>query len=153
MRTNLSDDEFIELWNVHKSATRLAIAIGITERKVHARRRAIESRHNILLLADDKRVNPLNKPPQNHSARYSLGIENGTVIVFSDARVVLGGLSAVASGALNAFADGERVFLGSAAGVFAKFADIPSGKWAVPVGFRKDASTLFVHLMPAAQKA
>jgi len=71
----------------------------------------------------------------------------------SDARVVLGGLSAVASGALNAFADGERVFLGSAAGVFAKFADIPSGKWAVPVGFRKDASTLFVHLMPAAQKA
>jgi hypothetical protein len=85
MRTNLSDDEFIELWNVHKSATRLAIAIGITERKVHARRRAIESRHNILLLADDKRVNPLNKPPQNHSARYSLGIENGTVIVFSDA--------------------------------------------------------------------
>jgi len=71
----------------------------------------------------------------------------------SDARVVLGGLSAVASGALNAFADGERVFLGSAAGVYAKFADIPSGKWAVPVGFRKDASTLFVHLMPAAQKA
>ncbi len=71
----------------------------------------------------------------------------------SAARVVFAGLSNVASGALNAFSDGERVYLGSAAGVFAKFADIPSGKWAVPVGFRKDASTLFVHLMPAAQKA
>lgn len=70
-----------------------------------------------------------------------------------DARVVMSGLSAVAAGALNGFTDGERVFLGSAAGVYVKFADIPSGKWAVPVGYRKDASTLFVHLMPAAQKA
>jgi len=70
----------------------------------------------------------------------------------SDARVVMAGLSAVASGALNAFSENEKVFLGSAAGVFAKYADIPSGKWAVPVGFKK-GSKLFVHMMPAAQKA
>ncbi len=70
----------------------------------------------------------------------------------SDARVVIAGLCNVASGALDAFADDERVFLGSAAGVFCKFADIPSGKWAVPVGF-KHGSKLKVHMMPAALKA
>ena len=70
----------------------------------------------------------------------------------SNARVVMAGLSAVASGALNAFADDERVYLGSAAGVFAKYADVPSGKWAVPVGF-KHGSKLKVHMLPAALKA
>ena len=70
----------------------------------------------------------------------------------SDARVVMAGLSNVASGALDAFSADERVFLGSAAGVFAKYADIPSGKWAVPVGFKR-GSKLQVHLMPAALKA
>jgi hypothetical protein len=70
----------------------------------------------------------------------------------SDARVVFSGLSNVASGALSSFSDGERVFLGSAAGVFSKYADIPSGKWAVPVGY-KQGDKLFVHREPAAQKA
>jgi len=70
----------------------------------------------------------------------------------SDARVVMAGLSAVAAGALSSFSEDERVFLGSAAGVFAKYADIPSGKWAVPVGFKRGAK-LQVHLMPAALKA
>ena len=70
----------------------------------------------------------------------------------SDARVVFSGLSNAASGALSSFSDGERVFLGSAAGVFSKYADIPSGKWAVPVGY-KQGDKLFVHREPAAQKA
>lgn len=69
-----------------------------------------------------------------------------------NARVVFSGLSNVASGALSSFADGERVFLGSAAGVFSNYANIPSGKWAVPVGY-KHGDKLFVHREPAAQKA
>lgn len=69
-----------------------------------------------------------------------------------DARIVMAGLSNVAAGALSSFSEDERVFLGSAAGVFAKYADIPSGKWAVPVGFKR-GSKLQVHLMPAALKA
>lgn len=85
MPTILTDEEFIELWKVHKSASKIARVSGISERKVHSRRRSIESSHGILLMADDKRVNPLNLKGHEHSARYSLGIENGTVIVFSDA--------------------------------------------------------------------
>lgn len=70
-----------------------------------------------------------------------------------DAKVVTEGLCSVASGALNAFSADETVYLGSAAGVFSKYADIPSGKWAVPVGFCVDGSTINVHRMPAALKA
>lgn len=71
----------------------------------------------------------------------------------SDAKVVTQGVCSVASGALNAFSADEVVYLGSAAGVFAKYADIPSGKWAVPVGFCVNGSTIHVHRMPAALKA
>ena len=71
----------------------------------------------------------------------------------SDARVVTSGVCSVASGALNAFSADEVVYLGSAAGVFSKYSDIPSGKWAVPVGFCVDGSTVHVHRMPAALKA
>lgn len=70
----------------------------------------------------------------------------------SDARVVYSGLSAVASGALSAFADDDRVYLGSAAGVFSNYADVPSGKWAVPVGFKR-GSEIQVQILPATQKA
>lgn len=71
----------------------------------------------------------------------------------SDAKVVTQGLCATASGALSAFSADEIVYLGSAAGVFSKYADVPSGSWAVPVGFCVDGSTINVHRMPAALKA
>ena len=70
-----------------------------------------------------------------------------------NARVVTSGKCAVASGALSSFVADEIVYLGSAAGVFSKYADIPSGKWAVPVGFCIDGSNMTVHRMPAAMKA
>ena len=70
-----------------------------------------------------------------------------------DAKVVTAGLCSAASGALSSFSADEIVYLGSAAGVFSKYADIPSGKWAVPVGFCVDSNTINVHRMPAALKA
>lgn len=85
MPMTLTDNEFIELWNQHKSAAKVAKISGISERKVHTRRRAIEAKHNILLNANDPRVNRVRQPIDNQAARYPLGIENGTVIVFSDA--------------------------------------------------------------------
>ena len=70
-----------------------------------------------------------------------------------NAKVVTQGVCSTASGALSSFSADEVVYLGSAAGVFSKYADIPSGKWAVPVGFCVDGSTINVHRMPAALKA
>lgn len=83
-----------------------------------------------------------------NTARGCVDAKNG-----GDARVVTQGVCSVASGALAAFSADEVVYLGSAAGVFAKYSDIPSGKWAVPVGFCVDGSTVHVHRMPAALKA
>lgn len=85
MAVVITDEEFIELWEAHKSASKIARVTGINERKVHSRRRTIEEKYNIVLVTNDKRVNKLGKEPENHSARHHLGIENGTIIVFSDA--------------------------------------------------------------------
>ena len=85
MAAVLTDDEFIELWQTHKSASKIARLTGINERKVHSRRRTMEQKYNLVLVASDKRTNAFGKEAENHAARYHLGIENGTVIVFSDA--------------------------------------------------------------------
>jgi hypothetical protein len=42
----ISNEEFIELWNVHKSAAKIAKLTGISERNVHHRRRDIEAKHD-----------------------------------------------------------------------------------------------------------
>ena len=78
--SHLTDAEFIEMWNTHKSPSKVAKAMGIAERAVYRRRNDIQARHNV------------NLPTHKESFTYSpvrpkseLGIENGTVIVFSDA--------------------------------------------------------------------
>lgn len=85
MATLLTDEEFIELWETHKSASKIARLTGMNERKVHTRRRTIEAKYNRPLHAADARTNPLRQSGYEHSARHHLGIENGTVLVFSDA--------------------------------------------------------------------
>jgi hypothetical protein len=84
----VSDAEFIELWKTLASATKIAKLIDIDLSGVHQRRRAIEQRYKIQLVAEDKsrggRYSHL-QTAHNHAARHQLGIENGVVIVFSDA--------------------------------------------------------------------
>lgn len=79
-----SDEEFIELWNKYKSATKLAQMLTLDVRGVHKRRKTLEARYGIQLTANSpiasKRV-----LYAKHPGRIDLGIENGTVIVFSDA--------------------------------------------------------------------
>ena len=81
----VSDKEFIELWNAHKSAVKVAKVLGCTARAVSQRRRAIEQRYDQPLKAKDPRAHHWISTGHEHAARYSLGIENGVVIVFSDA--------------------------------------------------------------------
>lgn len=81
------DAEFIELWRTHKSATRVADALGMAPHMVHRRRRSIERRHQLKLEAADQRTEGYAhlQTAHQHPQRYDLGILNGTIICFSDA--------------------------------------------------------------------
>ena len=62
--------------------------------------------------------------------------------------IVVAGLggAALASDALNAFSVGDVVYLGGVSGEFAAFADVPSGKYAVPVGRKVAAKEIVVQI-------
>ncbi len=84
----VSDAEFIELWKTLRSASKISKTIGIDVSSVHQRRRRIEQTHKIQLVASDQSRSKNYAHLQTahiHAARHQLGIENGTVIVFSDA--------------------------------------------------------------------
>lgn len=83
----VSEEEFIELWNAHKSARKVAQVLGIATEAVYGRRRAIENRRGIKLEAGDVRAKHYEHlhTAHMHKARHQLGIENGVVLVFSDA--------------------------------------------------------------------
>lgn len=83
----VSDGEFIELWNTHKSASKVAAAINQPERTVHARRRRLESLKGIKLESVDARARHFDhrQTAHVHPQRKDLGILNGTILVFSDA--------------------------------------------------------------------
>jgi len=77
-----SDEEFIEIWNSHKSGSKMANALGMSERQILRRRKLIEDKTGIALTSSQKP--PTIARPDN-PVRKMLGIENGVVIVFSDA--------------------------------------------------------------------
>jgi hypothetical protein len=76
----LTDDEFIKLWNQHKSVTKMSLATGLKVRGINQRRRAIEARYAVQL-----NCNPDKPFIERHSARINVPIEDGIAIVFSDA--------------------------------------------------------------------
>lgn len=77
-----TDKEFIEIWDKLKSPKKVAEELGLDIRSVHRRRKRVEERKGVSL--ETSRQGALIKTPDN-PARKMLGIENGTVIVFSDA--------------------------------------------------------------------
>lgn len=79
-----SDEEFIELWRVHKSAAKVAKILGVTYRNAFGRRERIEKRMRIDLPSEDSRAYNRNEYVE-YQKRHHLGLENGTVIVGSDA--------------------------------------------------------------------
>lgn len=83
----VSEDEFIEIWNAHKSARKVAQVLGMSCEAVYGRRRAIENRRAIKLEATDVRAKHYEHlhTAHHHKFRHHLGIENGVVLVFSDA--------------------------------------------------------------------
>jgi hypothetical protein len=83
-----TEEEFIELWRTHNSAARVAKALGISDRRVHERRRAIEQRRRITLGATAEPARAQfyrHLAPAEHAARKHLEVQNGVVLIFSDA--------------------------------------------------------------------
>lgn len=82
-----SDEEFIELFRTLRSPQAVADKLQMRVTGVHARRRAIEARHQIRLEADDKKSAAYEQwtPVVETKAVYELGIENGIILIGSDA--------------------------------------------------------------------
>lgn len=83
----VSEAEFIELWRTMKSAAKIARHLQSSEAAIHKRRRSVEQRNGIQLTANDVRASKYEHLQTAHlsKSRHHLGIENGTVLVFSDA--------------------------------------------------------------------
>jgi len=78
-----SDQEFVELWNTYESGAAMAKAVGMDLRNILRRKSNLEARYGITLHQKSNVVKMVAKP--NNSTRKELGIENGVVLVFSDA--------------------------------------------------------------------
>ena len=83
----VSDAEFIELFKSLKSLTAVSKAISVAAQKVSSRRRRIELRYGIKLESDGTQSGRYEHLHTGHHHRDAirLGIENGVVLVFSDA--------------------------------------------------------------------
>lgn len=95
MAARVSDADFIALWRKFQSASEVAKATGIDVRGVYRRRKSIEDRTGILLPVADLRGNPRASPNTElvMSARRDvnrLTIENGVIVVGSDAHYAPG---------------------------------------------------------------
>ena len=73
----ISDEEFLRIWDELKSPVKVARLTGISERRVHSRRRSLESKLNLNLLTG--------KPIHIQKARHEAGLTDGIAIIFSDA--------------------------------------------------------------------
>jgi len=99
--TACTDEEFIQLWNKHQSVAKIAKILGISDRSVNYRRRKMEERIGTMHAADHRSA-LYEARQQSHSPlkQINLGIENGSVIVFSDAHFIPGQRSTAFKGLL-----------------------------------------------------
>lgn len=86
MKTVLSDTQFIRLWRELQSPTRVAQTLGINVRNAQARRHRIEARHGIVLPIIDHRP-AYNKTEIQHKARLTAELQDGVIIIGSDAHI------------------------------------------------------------------
>ena len=83
MSIKADDKQFIDTWMELQSGTQVAARLGMSVRAALSRRRKIEAQYKILLPVDDVRSPTYHRV--HHSPRAEMVIENGTIIVASDA--------------------------------------------------------------------
>lgn len=83
----VTDGEFIEIWRLCQgNSEQVAKKVGTNRRNVMDRRRRIEARHNLRLESTHAKAHHYKHlSPSEHSARKTFSVDNGTVLVFSDA--------------------------------------------------------------------
>ena len=80
----ITDEEFIEVWNQYNSASQVSKALGLTIRHTHSRRRDIESKHSIVLTANDARSPTFNVTIPQNGVRVNVEMDDGVIMVASD---------------------------------------------------------------------
>lgn len=86
MEQKCTEREFLQLWEKHKSAKALAGILGVGERAIHKRRRNIENKYKRRLDAQSPIGNYYKHlSPTEHSAKRTFTVQDGVVLVFSDA--------------------------------------------------------------------
>jgi len=76
-----SDQEFIELWKTHESGKEMAKAIGMDLRNILRRKNNLEAKYGETLKSKNNKAQTIT----TNSVRKVLGIENGPILVMSDA--------------------------------------------------------------------
>lgn len=79
-----TDEEFIRVWQELKSPSKVSEFFGMNLRGVHKRRKNLEERYKISLDADHPHAKPTRLVTPG-TMRRELNVENGMVVVFSDA--------------------------------------------------------------------
>lgn len=83
MNVKCTDNEFIEAWNQLKSASAVSKKLKIELRAVYFRRRTIENKYKIRLVADY--ASAPEYYVRDHMSRMDVDIDNATIFVASDA--------------------------------------------------------------------
>lgn len=83
----LSDDELLSLFSQYQSIEKIAQVTGMNNRSLYARRRALEQRYKTPLTVKNPKPEFAHLAPREHKPRFDLGIENGVVIIGSDAHI------------------------------------------------------------------
>ena len=91
----VNDHEFISIWRELGSPVAVANRLGIGQRAVQTRRRAIEARHKVALSTTNDQssraqAHRVAASVKQHTGRLDLSVQDGTVIVFSDAHYMPG---------------------------------------------------------------
>jgi predicted phosphodiesterase len=79
----VEDEEFIKLWYQLQSAQKLSEKTGLDVRNVHVRRRAIENKYKIRLVAANSRLPEF--VVRDHMSRMDVDLDNAVIFVASDA--------------------------------------------------------------------
>lgn len=80
-----TEEVFISLWKEFGSAAEIARILGVTERKVHERRRRVEEKLHIKLMGFSHKSPDFQVTLPANGVRVKVDIEDGVIIVGSDA--------------------------------------------------------------------
>lgn len=82
-----TDQQFISTWRNLQSATRVSETLGVALRNIHLRRKRIEAKYGIVLPVHDQYRPQYNTREIHHKARLQLELNDGVIIIGSDAHI------------------------------------------------------------------